>query len=246
MIRISPTFGGGTKALGLVFASAAIVAGCRGGVSEEPPINLAPDMDQQASLKAQESSSVFSDHRAARSPVDGTVARGHLKADNALYRGVDADGKLVKYIPIEVTEHTLARGEERFNIYCSPCHDKTGSGNGAVPLRLQGTTDQSAFSDMPNFTLGRIADAYDGEIFQTITHGKGRMKSYATQVPEEDRWAIIAWIRVLQEIGGRTPKPGTVEPQPVQPAEGAAAPGSAAPTSAPAKKVPETQGGGSK
>lgn len=184
----------------------AAVAGCRGGVSEDPPLHLAPDMDLQAHRRPQSPSKVFADGRAGRTPDPHTVARGHLRIDRARYEGVDESGKHVKRIPYPetLTQATLDRGEERYNIYCAPCHDKSGSGNGAIPRRLVGTPDQAAFSDIPNFTLPRLKQAPDGEIFEVITKGKGRMPSYASQVPEDDRWAIIAWLRVLQEMGGST------------------------------------------
>jgi mono/diheme cytochrome c family protein len=184
----------------------ASAASCRGGVSEDPPINLAPDMDLQAHRRPQSPSKIFADGRAGRRPVEHTVSRGHLKTDPAMYQGVDANGKPLARIPFEVTPETLERGEERFNIYCAPCHDKTGSGNGAVPRRLQGTSDQAAFADIPSYALARLKNEPDGEIFRTITTGlpagavSSRMPAYAAQIPEQDRWAIVAWVRVLQNI----------------------------------------------
>lgn len=199
--------------LAVLCLAAGLFAGCRGGVSEDPPLHLVPDMDNQANKRAQSLSPVFADGRAARRPVEHTVARGHLRTDTARFEGKDESGQLIPRIPFEVTEATLARGEERFNIFCAPCHDQTGSGLGMIPRRLEGTADQAAFSNIPSFTLPRLADAYDGELFQTISHGKGRMPGYATQVPADDRWAIIAWVRVLQDVAGRMPKPGFQPPE---------------------------------
>jgi mono/diheme cytochrome c family protein len=235
----------GGLALSLVCATAAVFGGCRGGVSEDPPLHLVPDMDNQAHKRAQSMSPVFADGRAARRPVEHTVARGHLRTDTARFEGKDESGQLIPRIPFDVTEATLSRGEERYNIFCAPCHDKMGSGLGAVPRRLEGTADQSAFSGIPSLTLGRLADAYDGELFQTITHGKGRMPGYAAQVPADDRWAIIAWVRVLQDLGGRKPKPGTQAPEATAAAPAGGASATAAPTATPATKTPASPGGGS-
>lgn len=181
--------------LALVAAStAAFAAGCRGQTSEEPPIHIIGDMDWQAHRRAQSDSPLFADKRASR-PIDKrTVSKGHLKDDDAMYRGVDAKGAPVARIPFEVNEATLARGQERFNIYCAPCHDQTGAGNGLVAQRSGG-----AFAGITQLSVDRLKTAPDGEIFQTITMGKGRMPGYASQIPEEDRWAIVSWVRVLQQ-----------------------------------------------
>ncbi len=178
------------------------VMGCRGGVSEDPPINLVPDMDTQAKRLPQSESKVFADKRAMRKPVDHTVGRGRLKRDDAFEKGMGPGDKPVARIPVEVTQALLDRGEERFNIYCTPCHDKTGGGLGTVPRRLKGKPDEAAFSGIPPFKDARLVAMPDGEVFQTITHGKGRMPGYATQIPVEDRWAIIAHVRVLQNLEG--------------------------------------------
>lgn len=194
-----PTLG---RLVAVVCLGSAFIAGCRGGVSEDPPINLAPDMDAQQHRRPQSESPVFADHRAARTPDPHTIARNHLKTNSAFYRGQDANGKPIARAPIPVTQETLDRGEERYNIYCTPCHDKTGSGFGMVPRRLDGTSDAAAFGNMPNITtLKRLREAPDGEIFDVITHGKApRMPSYASQIPEADRWAIVTWVRVLQAM----------------------------------------------
>lgn len=172
----------------------ALALGCRGGTSEDPPVNLVPDMDSQAARRPQSESPLFADKRAMRPLDKRTVSRGHLKEDDALYRGVDAKGAPVKRVPFEVTADVVARGQERFNIYCAPCHDQTGAGNGLVAQRSQG-----AFAGITKLYDNRLKDAPDGEIFQTITYGKGRMPGYAAQIPEEDRWAIVTWVRVLQQ-----------------------------------------------
>lgn len=185
---------------------AALVAGCRGGKSEDPPFHLIPDMQWQAHRGAQSESKLFADRRSNRVPDPHTVSRGRsrthatedaLKESDAIYKGVDTAGNLLPRIPMEVTAQLLERGEERFNIYCAPCHDKTGAGHGLVSQHAP-----NEFGDLPNFAEKPElqADKYpDGKVFQTISLGLGRMPSYASQIPEKDRWAIVAWFRVLQQ-----------------------------------------------
>lgn len=191
----------GLALVGCMVAAAAL--GCRGGTSEDPPFHLVPDMQNQAHRRPQSDSTVFADHRAMR-PIDpNAVAWGHthkedamLKEDDAFFRGNGPDGKPVARVPFEVTPATVARGQDRFNVFCTPCHDKTGGGNGIVMQRSGG-----AFAGIPAFWIDRLKDAPDGELFQTISHGKGRMPAYAAQIPEQDRWAIVTWLRVLQQAG---------------------------------------------
>ncbi|MFO0556179.1 MAG: cytochrome c [Polyangiaceae bacterium] len=185
-----------TLALALAVAGAFGLSGCRGGVSQDPPFHLVPDMQQQQHRRPQSSSKIFADGRAMRTPEKHTIARGHLKVDHAFYEGLDPAGKPLERIPFEVTDATVDRGEDRFNIYCAPCHDKTGAGNGLVAQRSGG-----AFAGLPNLaTDGRLKKMPDGEIFQTISHGKARMPAYGAQIPEQDRWAIVSWVRVLQNM----------------------------------------------
>jgi mono/diheme cytochrome c family protein len=192
----------------------AAAAGCRGGQSEDPPLHLQTDMDWQAHRRAQSISPLFKDKRAMR-PIDPhTVAHSrehaessrfiaggdpgfrerYLKDDDAFFRGVDTAGKPLARVPFEVSAATVDRGEDRYNIYCTPCHDKAGSGQGMVIQRAAG-----GFPRPVALYIDRLKDAPDGEIFQTITNGKGNMPAYAAQIPEEDRWAIVTWVRVLQQ-----------------------------------------------
>ena len=201
-------------------------AGCRGGTSEDPPVHLTPDMDWQAHRLAQSHSPIFPDQRAMR-PVDkNTVAHGfteeqrakNLKEDSAYFHGVNRSGQPVARMPIAVDAALLARGHERYGIFCAPCHDATGSGKGIVEQRSGG-----AFAGIPPYTLDRLKDAPDGELFQTITNGKGRMPSYAAQIPERDRWAIVAWMRVLQTSqGGQVDMLTDEEKRKLKPADKAA------------------------
>ncbi len=154
-----------------------ILAGCR------------QDMHDQPRYEALERSQFFPDGRSARLPVRGTVARGHLQEDQAFYTGKQ-DGKLVQTMPVNVDRQLLARGRERFNIYCSPCHGTSGMGNGMIAQR--------GFRSPPAFHTDRLRQAPAGHYFDVITNGFGAMYSYASRVEPRDRWAIIAYIRALQ------------------------------------------------
>jgi mono/diheme cytochrome c family protein len=189
--------------LPLAVAAAALV-GCRGQKSEESPFHLIDDMQNQAHRGPQSESPIFDDHRANRPYDIHAVARGRsrtrqdptfLRENDAYFKGVDTGGTVLKRIPYEVTTDFVDRGRDRFNIYCAPCHDKTASGHGLVSQHSGG-----AFDNIPDLAqTDRLRDAPDGEIFQTITNGKARMPSYAAQIPAEDRWKIVSWVRVLQQ-----------------------------------------------
>jgi mono/diheme cytochrome c family protein len=131
----------------------------------------------------------FGDRRSERPIVEGTIARGHLRADEAFYTGKLGNTD-VDTFPFPITKDVLERGRERFNIYCSPCHGLTGEGNGMVVQR--------GFSRPPTYHSDRLRGAPVGHFFDVITNGYGAMHSYASRVEPEDRWKIIAYIRVLQ------------------------------------------------
>ncbi len=172
--------------------SVLLVAGC--GTRRTPPIQIFPDMKDQPKYLPQTASRFFGDGRELRRPVPGTVARGHLKEDDAFYAGV-LDGAFVAN-PLPMDRGTLLRGQERFDIYCAPCHDRTGSGRGIVPLRS---------SWLPSdLTEQRIRQMPDGQIFDTITHGKRTMPGYRFQIAERDRWAIVAYVRALERAAAGT------------------------------------------
>jgi len=134
-------------------------------------------------------SEFFDDQRSARPPVEGTVARGHLRDDEHLYRG-SVDGKPADTFPFPIDQRVLLRGQERYNIYCSPCHDRIGSGQGMIVRR--------GYQPPPSFHISRLREAPVGMFFEHVTKGFGTMPSYAQQVSADDRWAIIAYIRALQ------------------------------------------------
>jgi hypothetical protein len=140
-------------------------------------------------------SDFYSDHRSARPIVDNTVARGLLRDDDLLETG-KVNGHDTPDFPFPVTGEVLARGQERFNIYCSPCHDRTGRGSGMIVRR--------GYRQPPSFHIDRLRQAPVGHFFDVVTNGFGAMPDYRAQVPVHDRWAIIAYIRALQLAGNAT------------------------------------------
>jgi len=147
------------------------------------------DMHDQPRYEPFERSDFFLDQRAVRPVPAGTVARGHLDADDHLYRGLVGD-EPAKTFPMPVTAELMTRGRERYNIYCSPCHDRTGSGRGMIVQR--------GYPRPISFHEDRLRQAVPGYFYSAIANGFGVMPSYAMQVPVDDRWAIIAYIRALQ------------------------------------------------
>lgn len=164
-------------------------AGCRGGVSQDPPFHVWGDMDWQQKYLPEQSSTLFPDGRAQRPLVEGTVAQGQLREDDAMYRGKAADGSFIATAPIPVDEAVIKRGQDRFNIYCAPCHDQSGSGHGMVVQR--------GYPLPVDLGSDRVRTMPDGEIFNVITNGVRNMPSYKKQIPVEDRWKIVTWVRVL-------------------------------------------------
>jgi mono/diheme cytochrome c family protein len=156
---------------------AVLVAGCR------------QDMQVQPRYNPYDAAPFFDDDRSSRLPVPGTVARGELHLDSVLYTGKQ-DGKDAEQFPFAITRAGLQRGQERYNIYCSPCHDVTGSGRGMIVLR--------GFPQPPSFHIDRLRQAEPGHFFDVMTNGLGVMYSYASRVSPEDRWRIAAYIRALQ------------------------------------------------
>lgn len=147
------------------------------------------DMHDQPRYKPLASTDFFGDGRSARPEIEDTVARGHLKTDLARYTGKVNDQD-VDYFPFPITKADLERGQQRFNIYCSPCHSRLGDGNGLIVQR--------GFRQPPSYHIERLIKAPTGHFFDVITNGYGAMPSYASRVPTDDRWRIIAYIRALQ------------------------------------------------
>jgi|SRR6185437_7944575 len=147
------------------------------------------DMAHQPKYKPLDPSSFFPDGRSARVPVADTVSRGPLELDPLLYQG-KINGHDADMFPFPVTAQVLARGRERYDIFCSMCHGRLGDGEGMVVQR--------GFPRPPSFHIERLRKAPVGHFYDAITNGYGRMYSYADRVPVKDRWAIIAYIRALQ------------------------------------------------
>ena len=161
----------------LVVAGCAFLAACR------------QDMHDAPRYEPLEASTFFTEGRGSRALVANTVARGMLREDEHLYQG-KIDGQLTDSFPMPVTAEVMARGRERFNVFCAPCHGRTGQGNGMVVQR--------GFRAPPSFHEERLRTAPVGYFFAVQTNGFGAMADYAAQVPVADRWAIAAFIRALQ------------------------------------------------
>jgi hypothetical protein len=154
-----------------------LTAGCR------------QDMHDQPKYKPLKSSAFFADGRDSRPLIADTVARGHLNDNALLYTGKTGTGFADEF-PFPVTSAVLAHGQERFNIYCTPCHDRVGSGDGMIVRR--------GYRRPPSFHIDRLRAAPAGYFFDVVTHGFGVMPDYASQIPVNDRWAIVSYVRALQ------------------------------------------------
>jgi mono/diheme cytochrome c family protein len=152
-------------------------------------VGCTQEMAEQPRYDPLEPSTFFTDGRSARPPVEGTVPRGYLRLDEHLYGGTVASVPADR-LPVPLTRQLLVRGQERYDIYCSPCHDRVGNGQGMIVRR--------GFSPPPSFHDERLRLAPIGHFFIVMTEGYGTMPDYAAQVPPHDRWAIAAYIRALQ------------------------------------------------
>lgn len=159
-------------------ASGLLTAGCRQGMANQPK------------AKPLAESRFYGDGLASRVPPAGTVARGFLREDRALYAGVGADGKFVAELPVPLTKELLLRGRERYDVFCSPCHARQGNGQGMIVQR--------GFKQPSSFHVDRLRQQPIGYFYDVMTNGFNQMSSYASQVPPEDRWAIAAYVRALQ------------------------------------------------
>jgi cytochrome c5 len=184
-------------------AGAALLAlalgGCRGATSKETPVAILRNMYQQPRYNAQAQSLFFEDGRTMRPPVEGTVAR-EVETNPLAGEGRTVDGKsFVDTIPPAVVQRVggmkqlVDRGETRYGIYCVPCHDGLGTGKGMVIQRAANQGFQP-----PTFHQERIRTMPDGQLFQTISYGFNTMPAYGPQLPIDDRWAVVAYVRALQ------------------------------------------------
>jgi mono/diheme cytochrome c family protein len=154
-----------------------VVTGCR------------QDMHDQPKYIPLRESTFFADARSARPQVTGTVARGQLREDSLLYTG-KVNGADATEFPFAIDARAMARGQERFNIYCAPCHGRTGQGDGMIVRR--------GYRRPPTFHQDRLRDSPVGHFYDVITNGFGAMPDYASQIKVQDRWAIVAYVRALQ------------------------------------------------
>lgn len=186
MTTITPKLHRLSPALLLLLGAVAmtVITGCR---------NEMYDMEYGEPL---EQSNFFPDKRMSRPLVEGTVARGQLRDDDLLYTGKDASGADAATFPMQIGEKEMKRGQERYNIYCSPCHGRTGRGDGIVIQR--------GMKQPPSYHIQRLREAPAGYFYNVITNGFGVMYSYASRIKPEDRWMITAYIRALQKSEGGT------------------------------------------
>ena len=188
----------------------AVIAWARAVNSSQPRIHLIQDMDNQPKFRAQHANALFADGRAMRPPITGTVARGGLNEDDHYYRGI-SNGQWAATFPPQValTMDLLQRGQERFNIYCQPCHGLAGYGDGMVNKRamvlmnlgVNGTT----WVQPKSVHEQQIREQPVGQYFNTITNGVRNMPAYGPQIPVADRWAIVAYVRALQRSQNARP-----------------------------------------
>lgn len=183
----------------------AFVAKARSSRSAEPHFHVVPNMDFQPKYQAQNASDVFANGRADRLPVEGTVARGDLRNDDHFYRGIVA-GQWATTLPQQFTRlneqemaEAVERGQERFGIYCAPCHGLTGEGTGMINQRADAVGAAATGWVAPsNIVQEAFVRQPHGQLFNTITHGIRSMPGYAAQIRESDRWAIVLYVRALQ------------------------------------------------
>jgi mono/diheme cytochrome c family protein len=179
------------------------ILGLRGTLFDKPPMDVFPEwifpgMKYQSKLKPQAQSKFFADGRADRPLPAGVVPASYgpagqpLRNDSARFAGKDDAGDFVARIPASVTvdNKLMAHGRDRYVIYCAPCHGALGDG--------QGITRQYGMGATPTFHDDRLRQLADGELFNTITHGKGNMLSYADKLNPDERWAVVAYVRALQ------------------------------------------------
>jgi mono/diheme cytochrome c family protein len=214
--------------LGVLVVSSVVAAGCaRGCTSSRPPIHLNPSMDDQPKVRPQMASNFFYNGASMREPVPGTVPIGGLQEDGVFFTGKGADGQFVAMSPVTVDEAVLARGRDRYGIYCQPCHDARGDGRGILFQRGNVPT--------ATFHQEKVLKYPDGQIFDVITNGVGLMSGYRWPIAPADRWAIVAYVREMQKDRLARNASASVSAQPsasapASPSVGATAPGRPAAT----------------
>jgi mono/diheme cytochrome c family protein len=182
----------------------ALAAYARESKMRHTRIHVVPDMDFQQKFKGQRKNTFFADMHADRPQVDGTIAWGELHDDEHMYQGKVA-GAFVRTFPptVKADEATMDRGRERFGIYCTPCHGQVGEGDGMVALRATSLAE-GTWVPPSNLTEERLRVMPVGEIYNTITNGIRNMPAYGAQIPADDRWAIVLYVRALERSRAAT------------------------------------------
>ncbi|MEE4273986.1 MAG: cytochrome c [Thermoanaerobaculales bacterium] len=169
----------------------------------EPRIHIIQDMDNQPKVKAQSRNMLFADRRGMRPPVEGAVARGTVIGEPDIQKGATADGEWIEAIPVDVTAAMVERGRQRYDIFCSPCHGLSGYGDGMVSQRAD-QLQEGTWTPPTSFHTDLVRSRQPGHLFNTITNGIRNMPAYGPQIPVEDRWAIVAYVRALQRSQNAT------------------------------------------
>jgi mono/diheme cytochrome c family protein len=180
----------------------ALIYRARATHSKDPHYHIFSDMDFQAKVKSDTAFDIFPDGRANRGEIPGTVARGWLEDDSQYWRGLtsDTNGQWITGLPpqIEVTADFVKRGQQRFNIYCAPCHGTDGRGDGMIPQRVR---KAGAGALLPRNLVDPktgVITMPNGQLFNTISNGYNTMMGYQAQIPAQDRWAIVLYVRALE------------------------------------------------
>lgn len=177
-----------------------LLVGCRGFISEKPAIHPNINMDYNPKFKSQSNPQDIPDGTVPYSIFSTNVNHSSradvLQSDSRYYKGTDSFGNFVPKAPISVNKDTILKGQSLYNIYCSMCHDRTGSGNGIVIKR--------GFLPPPNLSESRLKNSGDGYLYHVITNGVRNMQGYGKQLPVSDRWAIVLYVRALQKANQAT------------------------------------------
>jgi mono/diheme cytochrome c family protein len=204
-----------------LLALSSVLGACRGQQTADAPVVPIRNMYDQPRYDAQQSSTFFADGRAMRPPVPGAIAR-EMEPDITIATGrTEDDAAWISEVPESVVarlggmEPTLARGHERFNIYCGTCHGESGNGKGMISRRaeqLQAIGQSGAFT-ATDLHLERIRHIPDGQLYATISNGIRTMPAYRQSIPLDDRWAIVAYVRALQLSRATRTAMNTEQPQ---------------------------------
>lgn len=188
----------------LLTATVLFLTGCAGLATKSTPIEVWPDMDRQHKFGAQSENPLFGDKRTHRPPPAGTVAVGQLREDDAFYAGKTGNMYIGLNPLFPYDKATLEHGQRKFNTYCAPCHGAAGNGGGIVGKRAGPVLVPTNLvnTDSEGGKIRLIRTYTDGEIFDVVTNGRRTMKGYRNQISARDRWALIAYLRVLQRQSG--------------------------------------------